>query len=170
MAETVFMVDVASMLGMDRAHARRYVISLGYRWLKVRAPNGQLSNALTREEAEAIVDYRRRDGFSLAQQERQLPETWGEFYIVRLIPELAPNRIKVGFSVSACGRLAAHRTSAPTAEIVRTWPCKRTWELCIIDAAICFGCQQVGLEVYDCEDVEAVVGRCDRIFGSLPRP
>jgi hypothetical protein len=166
-APMVFLAEIAPRLGMDRSNARRYVIELGYAWRKVRAANGQLSNALPLEDADAIVERRQLDGFT-AKGLREAPEAWGQFYVIRLIPDLAPQRIKLGFASSVSTRLAAHRTAAPTAELVKSWPCRRTWEISARDAAVIRGCAQIGPEVFDCADVAALVGRCDAFFALMP--
>lgn len=65
-------------------------------------------------------------------------------------------------------RLSQHRTAAPTATCVRVWPCRRSWELAVIDCVSSAGCRLIINEVYEADDVEAVVRRGDEFFSIMP--
>ena len=98
------------------------------------------------------------------------PNDQGLFYILDLIPEANINRLKLGFTRSVSTRLKAHQTTAPTAAVIRTWPCKRSWELTAMDV-VCRGEVQVGhdrSEVYDVHSVEEVIHRADQFFSMMP--
>lgn len=170
MAELVSMKEVARRLGMDRTHARRYVLRLGYRWRKMREKNGQLANALTEDEVVAVLEARQEEGFAFAREAREALEVIGVFYAIQLIPDLAPQRIKIGFATSLPDRLATHRTSAPTAQVMKSWPCRRTWERAAADAASATECKQVGPEVFDCARPDDLLARCEAFFGLMPKP
>ena len=95
----------------------------------------------------------------------------GHFYILDLIPE-APGiiRLKFGFSNNWQTRLQAHKTTAPTADVVKVWPCKRSWEVAAMDA-ISRNEQQIGgdkSEVYDVKSVEMVIERGNKFFSMMP--
>lgn len=112
-----------------------------------------------------IREFREAEGFT-----HFVPASNGDgyFYVIQLIPELDPHRIKVGFASDANARLDAHRTSAPTAELVLTWPCKRCWEKSAIDCATKEGCELIRGEVFTCKDIDALVARCDTFFQIMP--
>ena len=90
----------------------------------------------------------------------------GFFYMIALIPEYNRGRIKVGFASNVEERLGNHRTAAPTAELVRCWPCKRIFEKTIIAALAGLG-KQVRNEVYDFDNVELIVAKADTLFSLL---
>jgi len=126
--EFVSIKDLATRLGMDRSHARRYVLKLGYTFHKRRtaADSGsQLTLCVTSAEADQIVCQRADKGF-LASTVVAVSDV-GVFYVIQLVPELDPKRCKLGFAESLEQRLLEHRTAAPTACVLRAWPCKRSW-------------------------------------------
>jgi T5orf172 domain len=90
----------------------------------------------------------------------------GFFYIIALVPEYNRGRLKVGFASNVEERLGQHRTAAPTAELVRSWPCKRAFEKTIIAALSSLG-KQVRNEVYDFDSVELIVAKADMLFSLL---
>ena len=63
--EYVSLKQLAETLGMDRSHTRRYVLGLGYHPHKRRTPesHNQLTLALPKSEADAVVAARREQGF-----------------------------------------------------------------------------------------------------------
>jgi hypothetical protein len=88
----------------------------------------------------------------------------GFFYVVRLMPDVAPNRVKIGYANSLESRLAAHRTTCPRLELAQSWPCRRVFEPAAIAAAVNGSATCYGGEVYDVESVEGVVHRLDGFF------
>jgi len=138
----------------------------------VRTPEsrGQLTLALTPEDAEAIRELRNRQGFAISGKERRvvIDNGWGWFYVIQVIPDLAPNRVKLGFTKDTESRLQAHRTAAPTAQLVKAWSCKRIWEVAVIDSVTRVGCQLVANEVFDCDDIDVLLSLCDDFFGVMP--
>ena len=90
----------------------------------------------------------------------------GFFYIIALIPEYNRGRLKVGFASNVEERLGQHRTAAPTAELVRSWPCKRAFEKTIIAALSSLG-KQVRNEVYDFDNVDLIVSKAETLFSLL---
>ncbi len=98
------------------------------------------------------------------------PADQGLFYILDLIPEADINRLKFGFTSNVVNRLKQHQTTAPTAKVIRTWPCKRVWEVAAMDV-IGRGESQVGherSEVFDVYSVEEVIHRGDQFFSMMP--
>lgn len=170
MEEFVSLKQLAGELGLDRSNTRKYVLKSGVRPHKRRTPDSgsQLTLALTMEEAERIRAKRREEGF--LGSVKAVSKEAGFFYVIRLVPELDPQRIKLGFADDVGTRLAQHRTAAPTAVIVKCWPCKRSWEGTVIDCLSGVRCRLILNEVFECEDVDALVARGDQFFGLLPTP
>ncbi len=161
---------LAQRLGMDRSHARRYVLKLGDSFHKRRTVDSgsQLTLCVTALEAEEIAVHRADQGFT-ASTVVAVSEV-GVFYVIQLIPELDPHRLKLGFAESVEQRLAQHRTAAPTARVLHVWPCKRSWEVTAIDALTAVGCRLILNEVFECDDPEALVQRGEAFFRMLPIP
>jgi hypothetical protein len=90
--EYISLKQLAGELGMDRSHARRYVLNLGVTPAKRRTPEsgGQLTLTVGAQEAEFIRHTREEQGF-LDSQKPVTNET-GYFYAIQLVPELAPGR------------------------------------------------------------------------------
>jgi hypothetical protein len=166
----VSLKQLAKELGMDRSHARKYVLNLGVTPGKRRTPEsgGQLTLTVSTQEAEFVRRTRAEQGF-LDSQKPVTSET-GVFYAIQLVPELVPGRVKLGFADTVEVRLAQHRTSAPTARLLRSWPCRRSWERTAIDALSAVGGHLVLNEVFEFEDIDALVTRGDEFFGLLPDP
>jgi hypothetical protein len=166
----VSLKELAAKLGMDRSHTRKYVINLGIKPTKRRTPysGGQLTLTVSAQEAEFICRTRAERGF-LDPQKAVVAET-GFFYVIQLVPELDPKRLKLGFADNAEVRLAQHRTSAPTARLLRSWPCKRSWERTAIDALAATGGRPIRNEVYEFTDVDVLLKRGDEFFALLPQP
>lgn len=172
MAEDEFtsIKELANRLGMDRSHARRYILKLGYTFHKRRTQDsgGQLTLCVSSDEAEEIASQRADQGFT-AQNVVTVSDV-GLFYIIQLVPELDPKRLKLGFAESIEQRLSQHRTAAPTAKALRAWPCKRTWEATAIDSLTWVNCRLILNEVFECENPETLLERGDAFFNMLPQP
>ncbi|MCZ2290633.1 MAG: hypothetical protein LC125_01670 [Burkholderiales bacterium] len=162
--------DLAKRLGMDRSHARRYVMKLGYSFHKRRTPDSgsQLTLCVTNAEADEIASLRADKGFTASTV--VAVSDVGVFYVIQLVPDLDPKRLKLGFAESLEQRLSQHRTAAPTARVLRAWPCKRPWELTAIDALTREGCRLILNEVFECDDLDTLVKRGDAFFSMLPAP
>lgn len=96
----------------------------------------------------------------------------GVFYFIQLLPDQLPGRVKVGFSAALGSRLAQHRTTAPEAKLLESWPCQRSWETAALRAFTTqCGAYHVGGEVFDCEDVQHSLKRLGYFFAWLnPQP
>ncbi len=84
----VSLKQLATELGMDRSHARRYVLRLGFTPHKRRTADSQnqLTLAVTNPEAEVIRNKRREAGF--LEPAKPVVSEVGVFYAIRLVPEL----------------------------------------------------------------------------------
>jgi len=170
--DIVSLKQLADALGMDRSHARRYILRQGFRPVKRRTPDsgGMLALTLTREESERLVALRKDQGFFSETPGKPISEEEGFFYIIQLIPEYDPNRVKLGFATTLEDRLSQHRTSAPTATVRSSWPCRKAWEQTVISAITAVNCRLILNEVYECDSIEDLVGRGNAIFSLLPSP
>lgn len=168
MTEFVTLKDLADELGLDRSGLRRYALKTGIKPHKRRTANSanQLTLTVTPEEAECIKASRREEGFMGSA--KVMPSEFGFFYVARLVPELDPHRIKVGFADDLRARLAQHKTAAPTITLVKSWPCKRAWEATAIDCVTAADCRLILSEVFECGDIDALVSRADQFFALLP--
>jgi len=169
MAEYVTLKELANKMGMDKSNARRYILKNGFAFRQIRTTKsrGQAENVLTQEDAESVVELRQRQFYDLSSSIDAVPaKAW--FYIIQLVPDLNPMRIKLGYAIDVSQRLSAHRTSAPTAELLKAWPAKQSWEYAAIDSITRTNCQSISNEVYDCDNLETLVQRGDEFFALMP--
>lgn len=174
--EWVTLTELAKRLGISRSAVKKFALSRGFSFHKVRCEGtrGQRALAFTADEADVLTMLREAEHFSLpgGAKASQRNGEIGWFYVIQLVPEIAPGRIKLGFAQSAERRLDVHRVSSPTAELVKTWRCKRTWEQTAIDSVTREGCRKIGkvigAEVFDTEDLPAVVDRANSFFSIMP--
>ena len=93
----------------------------------------------------------------------------GIFYVVQLVPELDAQRIKFGFSSRIKARLAGLRITCPNAQLLKSWPCRRSWESTAIDSLTqenrTMG--MIGGEVFRCTDIEDLLLRGDAFFATM---
>lgn len=168
MSEYVSLKQLADELGMDRSNLRKYVIREDFSMTKRRLPDSgnQTVLAFTEEEAERIKERRETNGFGASLG--IVDDGIGFFYIIQIVPDLDPNRVKLGYARNVGQRLQQHRTTSPTAQLVQHWPCKEVWEQAVIDCVTQKGCKLVGGEVYDCENVTTLTETGHRFFEVMP--
>jgi len=77
---------LAEKLGMDRSHARRYVLKLGFKPEKRRTADSgsQLSLTVTSDEAESILKHRQAQGFTA--EGKPVSTEYGVFYVIHEVP------------------------------------------------------------------------------------
>jgi len=133
-----------------------------------RNEKGTLSYCLSIEDANKLRSYfeTKKSRAQVAQDESAL-QRFGYFYIIQLVPEAIPNRIKLGYTDDLKQRLREHQTSAPTARILGHWRCKRYWEQAAIDSITREKCTLVLNEVYE-GDVDQFLKRANDFFTLLP--
>ena len=166
--EYVSLEDLSNELGIDRSNARKWILDLGFKFFKVRSSvHRQLMNAVSLEDANKIKETRKLLGFN--SQKRIVASRCGYFYIMLLCPDLSNKRVKLGYTTLLQNRIIAHRTIAPTAKLLISWPCKDYWEKSAIDSLIRSDCVSITNEVYDCEDIEALVERGKQFFEFMPK-
>lgn len=90
----------------------------------------------------------------------------GVFYLIQLEPSHDPGRVKLGFTTDLEGRLRKHRCSAPFAQCLQSWPCRRTWERAVIDC-ITVGLHQLHTEVFR-GSLDEITNRANKFFSLMP--
>lgn len=168
MPDYIILNDLADELGVDRSNFRKYLAQKNITPLKVRDPkSNQAVSALTLEDAELVRQERERQGFG-KREVSPIENGDGYFYVIQLIPELAPNRVKLGFAADVTTRLQSHRTAAPTAQIIKAWHCKRSWEVAAMASLTRIESALIANEVYECDDLPSLISRGDAFFSLMP--
>lgn len=151
------------------AHWRR-----GTRWrVDVAAPGGIPVSSYfeTKEVADAYAKCARDElvcQFGTRPPEPQPKSKHGLFYVVQLAPDVAPQRLKLGFATSIDSRVKGYRTLSPNCLVLGTWECERQDEQEAIRAITqSTRAARVGGEVYDCSDPHAVLRTADAHFAQL---
>jgi hypothetical protein len=173
MAEMVKIAEIATRLGVDLTTVRR-LIARESDSLKIELHRGKGDKLLlTKDDAERLVaSYEARRGpvsASADATDAAKYDRYGYFYLIQLVPEALPNRVKIGFADNVDKRLAEHRTAAPTAKLVKAWPCKRSWDYAAMDSITRTGCKLVLNEVYEGE-IDGFVARGDAYFALMSDP
>lgn len=168
--DLVSLKELAEKIGLDRSNTRKYVLKLGIRPHKRRTPDSrnQLTLAVTKDEADRIIDERETKGFTSSA--KIVESDTGVFYVIQLVPEFDTRRIKLGFALDLNERMAQHKTAAPTAKVLKSWPCRRAWELTVMDCLSAANCRLILNEVFECDDLAALLRRGDEFFALLPAP
>ena len=146
-------------------------MALGIEPAKIRNKDSrrQLTLAVSQEEARRVRKSRADAGFVNGSVAKSTES--GEFYIILLDP-VRPDRVKLGFSIDAGGRLLSYKTSNPLADILGRWPCHRTWEKCALAALTCMPriMFRVSEEVFDCRNTDSLLKHAEAFFDMLPVP
>jgi hypothetical protein len=127
-----------------------------------------LTLALSAADAAALLEIRATQGFIGSRSPVMNGHGW--FYLIQTVPDLDPLRVKLGFTADVKQRLNEHRTINPTAEVVKSWPSRSSWELAAIASATRDGYRRIGQEVYQCESIDAITARLDAFFSIMPKP
>ncbi len=128
-SEQISVIEVAKNLRRNKAHIFKIIKRLDIYTTKEKSSDarGQRVAYINADDYERIREY--SEAVASDSQDPQVqPDSSGVFYVIQLEPDLDPGRIKLGFATNVRERLRKHRTSAPFAVIVRTWPCKLLWE------------------------------------------
>ena len=170
MDDFVMLSALAKEFQIDKSNLRKYILKMGITFHKIRSRESKGQPALAVSVDDANVIRAKRDAEGFMSTPRPVVTNAGVFYIMQLIPELDATRIKLGFAESIQDRLAQHQTSAPTAKLVKAWACKRSWEGTVIDCLVSSGCRLLTNEVYECDDIEEIIARGNKLFALLPSP
>lgn len=176
----VSIAEIERVFGLDRSNTRKALLKicerLGIVTHQRRTPStrGQRTLCVTRPEWEKILAHRSQvQGFGIgeaASSARPVASGIGVFYVLQMVPELDPNRVKLGYTESTEARFADHRTASPTAKFVKKWPCKSIWERAAMDSATRIGTSLIANEVFVVEDLTDLIDCLDQFFALMPEP
>jgi len=171
MAEMVGLAEIAKRLNVDSTTVRR-LIARESDALQLEVHRGKGDKLLlTKDDAETLIAsyLARRGPVTSSSEETAKFDRYGYFYVIQLVPEALPNRVKIGFADNVEKRLAEHRTAAPTAKLLKAWPCKRSWDYAAMDSITRDGCKLVLNEVYE-GDIQGFIERGEQFFAVMPNP
>jgi hypothetical protein len=165
------MPEIAKRLKVDTGTVRR-PIARESESLRLTLHRGKMDRLfLSREDAHRLIaSYEARRGpVSAPAEDAARLERCGSSYVIQLVPEALPNRVKIGYADSVDQRLNEHRTAAPTAKLLKAWPCKRSWDYAAMDSITRQGCKLVLNEVYE-GDITGFLERAESFFALMPSP
>jgi T5orf172 domain len=171
MPELIGLAEVANRLSVDVRTVRR-LIAQESETLAIEIQRGKGDKVLlSKDDSEKLIaSYLARRGPQTGSLEETAKfDRFGYFYLIQLIPEALPKRIKIGFADNVERRLNEHRTAAPTAKVLKSWPCKRSWDYAAMDCITREGCSLVLNEVFE-GDVDGFVRRGEEFFALMPNP
>lgn len=166
--EYVLLSTLAQEWAIDKTTARKYARKQGFDFTRVRGndPSHQAVLALKANDAELLREVRSQEGYT--NNGMPVENGIGVLYIVQIMPDADPTRVKLGYATDASRRLVSYRTLSPTAIIVKTWACRSSWERAAIDSLTTENCTLIGGEVYACADIERLIQRGDTFFSYMP--
>jgi AcrR family transcriptional regulator len=171
MSDKVGLQEIAKRLNVNPVTVRRLIASESES-LQLTLHRGKQDRLLlSREDAEKLIaSYEARRGpISATAEEAVRYDRYGSLYIIQLVPEALPNRVKIGYADNVEQRLNEHRTAAPTARLLKAWPCKRSWDHAATDSITREGCKLVLNEVYE-GDITKFIERAEQFFALMPNP
>ena len=171
MPNMVGLAEIAKRLKLEVTAIRRFVARQSEA-LELELHRGKGDKILlSHDDADRVVAaYEARRGpIPTSGQDTAKFDRYGYFYIIQLVPEALPTRVKIGFAENVDQRLNEHRTAAPTSKLLKAWPCKRSWDYAAMDSITKEGCKLVLNEVYE-GDVEGFITRGDQFFAVMPDP
>jgi len=171
MAEMIGIPQIAKQLKVDGGTVRRFLARVGDT-LSIELHRGKGDKLLlSKADADRLIAAydSRRGPISPDEEDSSKYDRFGFFYLIQLVPEALPDRVKIGFADNVEKRLTEHRTAAPTARLVKAWPCKRSWDYAAMDSIAREGCRLVLNEVYE-GNVEGFIARAEAFFALMPNP
>jgi len=165
--------EIANKLGVSIDTVRRNVrsqktdLKLEPKKLKTPTSKGALVECLTSDDTEKLIRFYKTRG--TPKSELNNNRNFGYFYLIQLIPEFQPNRVKIGFADDVDKRFKEHQTASPTAKLIGSWPCKRAWDQAAMDSVTRTECKLVLNEVYE-GDIKGFIERSEQFFGIMPDP
>jgi hypothetical protein len=171
MPELIGLAEIATRLSVDVRTVRR-LIAQESETLAIEIQRGKGEKVLlSKDDSERLIAsyLARRGAQGGAPEDATKFDRFGYFYLIQLIPEALPNRIKIGFADNVERRLNEHRTAAPTAKLLKAWPCKRSWDYAAMDSITREGCRLVLNEVFE-GDVDGFLRRAEEFFAVMPNP
>lgn len=171
MSEMISIIEIAKRLKVDTSTVRR-LIAKESDSLKLDLHRGKQDRLfLSKDDADKLIaSYETRRGSVAAIEVDETKfDRYGSFYVIQLVPEALPNRVKLGYADNVNQRLNEHRTAAPTAKLLKSWPCKRSWDYAAMDSITREGCKLVLNEVYE-GDINGFLVRAEQFFALMPNP
>jgi hypothetical protein len=165
--------EVADELGVSIDTVRRNVrsqkkeLKIEPKKQKTPSSKGALVACLSFDDAEKLIRFYKTKGTTKSGLNND--RNFGFFYLIQLIPEFNPNRVKIGFADDVEKKLKEHQTASPTAKLVGYWPCKRAWDQAAMDSISRIDCKLVLNEVYE-GDIQCFKERADEFFKIMPDP
>lgn len=173
--ERIAIVDLADDLQVRKQRIFKILPRLGIRPTQRREASRGNQNVATVSQSEAAAIRAEitsaapsSDGSRIGSTAAFYSDDVGFFYLIQLEPEHDPGRFKLGFTMDLDGRLQKHRCSAPFAQYVASWPCKRVWERAAIDC-LTNGCEQLHTEVFRAPSLQQVAIQAQSFFSMMPR-
>ena len=103
---------------------------------------------------------------SVHEQESEATNDRGFFYLILLVPEFSDKRIKAGFTSRLDSRLNEHMMSAPTAKLIFSRPCQRSWEIFLLAYVHSHG-ERIRSEVFDIHDSKKLIKNLTTLFKQI---
>lgn len=177
MAEYLTLDQVAELIGVETTTVRRAVRKIQktteLEIIKGMVP-GRSKRALCVSDVDAqiVVEHfhNRKSQTALNAADQNVNLTvggFGYFYLIQLVPEALPDRVKIGYTDNLDNRLKEHQTAAPTAKLIKSWRCKRAWDQAAMDSITSSDCTLLLNEVYE-GDINKFVERGDQFFAVMP--
>ena len=103
-------------VGIDtiRRNAKKLELEITRR--KTHSSKGALVNCLSRDDADKLkAFFDNRQNYESDSSSNDISvQRYGYFYLIQLIPEALPRRVKIGYTDNLEQRLSEHRTAAST--------------------------------------------------------
>lgn len=164
--QLISLIEIADAHGKRRQSVHKLVNRLGMKTTKRKSSQAR-GQAISYIAADDYEELKRHMSASVDRSDGTASDNSSVFYVIQLEPNLDQGRFKVGFTTDIDERMRSHRTSAPFATIVKTWPCKLLWEKTAIEC-ITQDCEQLYTEVFRTDNIGGVVDRADRFFRLMP--
>lgn len=176
MSENVTYKEMAKRLGVDPTTIRRLVERFGAELaVSVQKGRANTSNAkwthyLSREDADRLAAFSETRHSRVDDPSAEVPlQRSGYFYVIQLVSEALPNRVKIGYTDNLEKRFAEHQTAAPTARLLSSWACKPSWDYAAMDSMTREGCSW-GAERGLRGRSRGFLQRGNAFFGLMPKP
>ncbi len=170
MPEFMTFQEVADQIGVEKTTIRRNVKRLNLTVRKEKTPTskGASAHCLSIDDANQLISHFENRDKPNSKADTPALDRFGFFYIIQLIPEALPNRVKIGYTDNLDQRLRAHQCAAPTAKYLGHWKCKRSWDQAAMDSITRDNCHLVMNEVYE-GNIEGFLSRAEEFFNVMPQ-
>jgi hypothetical protein len=166
--ESIPFREIAKQIGVSIYTIRRTVKRLEFSVRKEKMNKGAIVHCISVDDANKLIAFFENRDKPDANDDSSVLDRFGFFYVIQLIPEALPNRVKIGYTDNLKARLREHQTAAPTANYLGHWRCKRSWDQAAMDSITRDGCRLVMNEVYEGE-VEGFISRAGEFFSIMPQ-